>query len=323
VTAFLKQYFVLVAVDARHARRRADWAGDFIRKTRCVTFTASGRKVAVTASGRTLGNIHNLTSLEKAWAAWEALPAEERKPGAVKVGDARPLERAHEPPRGALVIRTYTRQLARGKDGGYRYTEPEDYPQPEPTGTRGGSPRRQAARFREAGHDFMWVPEIEWRALIPKTPKVGDNGPVPLTFKLRVLRYHLDPERGLGEAQWFTRAKAEDGELRWVVESVSVEKLRLRLEGYAQLQRAGSKLGLTSYAPTLLGYLDYDRRASNVHSFKMIALGEVLNTPRGIRPGLHPLGIAFEMVRHPPPAERVVPRGGRDNVERYLKIDLR
>lgn len=69
---FLKDRFVLAAVDARHARRRDDWAGDFVRETRCVTFTAAGRKVAVTAGGKTLGNIHDLKSLERAWEAWGA-----------------------------------------------------------------------------------------------------------------------------------------------------------------------------------------------------------------------------------------------------------
>lgn len=319
----MKDRFILATVDARHERSRKDWAGDFVRKTRCVTFTASGRKVAVTAGGKTLGNIGNLKSLQKAWEDWEALPESERAPGAVKVGDDRPLERAHEPPKDALVLRTYTRQLERNKDGKLRYTEAEDYPEPEPSGTRSGSPRRQAERFREAGHDFMWIPESEWRALIPRTPKVGDRGPVPVTFKLRVLRYHLDPERGLGEAQWFTKASPEDGTLEWVVESVSDKQIRLRLEGHANLRREGGSLGPTAYAPALLGYLTYDVGEKCVTDLKMIALGDVLNTPRGVRPGLHPLGIAFEMVRNPTPAERVVPRGGRDNVERYLDIELR
>jgi hypothetical protein len=55
----------------------------------------------------------------------------------------------------------------------------------------------------------------------------------------------------------------------------------------------------------------------------MIALGDVLNTPRGVRPGLHPLGIAFELVPDPTAAERVVPRGGRDDVDRYLNMESR
>ncbi len=277
----------------------------------------------MTAGGKSLGNIGNKKALQKAWQAWNNLPESERTPGVVKVGDDRPLDRAHEPPQGALVVRTYTRQLEYKDNGSVRYTKPEDYPVPEPKGTRSGSPRNQAARFREAGHDFMLIPEAEWRALIPQNPKVGDRGPVPLTFKLRILRHHLDPERGLGEAQWFTRATPDDGTLEWAVESVSPEKIRLRLEGHAHLERKGGKLGPTVYSPALLGYVTYDVRAKEITDFKMIALGDVLNTPRGVRPGLHPLGIAFEMVSNPSPAECVVPRGGRDNVGRYLQIDIR
>lgn len=320
---FLEDRFVLAAVDARHERRRKDWAGDFVRQTRCVTFTASGRKVAVTAGGEVLGNIHSLRSLQKAWDEWNALPAAERTPGALNVKDDRPIDRAYEPPAGALVLRTFTRQLERNEDGTLRYTRPEDYPQPEPPGTRSGSPRRQADRFREAGHDFMWIPESEWRALIPQEPKQGDRGPVPDTFKLRLLRYHLDPERGLGEAQWFTRSTLDDGTVDWIVESVSPETVRLRLEGQAILRRERGDREPTTYEPSLLGYVTYDRREKTVTELKMIALGDVLNTPRGVRPGLHPLGISFELVRNPSGAERVVPRGGRDNVDRYLSIEVR
>jgi hypothetical protein len=320
---FLEEHFVLATVDARHERTREDWVGDIVRQTRCVTFTAAGRKSVISASGKSLGQVRSVKSLDKVWDAWQALPESERVPGAVKVGDNRPVDRAYEPPPSALVLRTYTRQVERDKDGTLRYTEPEDYPEPEPDGTRSGSPRRQADRFREAGHDFMWVPESEWRALIPKDPQVGDRGPVRDAFKLRVLRYHLDPERGLGEAQWFTGASLDDGELEWVVESVSGDEVRLRLDGHAKLRRDGGRLGPTEYKPTLLGYLTYDLRNKSVTEFKMIALGDVLNTPRGVRPGWHPLGITFELVANPTPAERIVPRGGRDNAERYLNIEVR
>jgi hypothetical protein len=316
----LNRHFVLATVDARHERSRKDWAGDLVRKTRCVTFTASGRKSVVSAGGKALGSVHHLESLKKAWEAWQGLPESERVPGTVTVGDQRRIDRAFEPPPGALVVRTYTRQLERNSDGTLRYTEPEDYPQAEPEGTRSGSPRRQAARFREAGHDFMWVPEPEWRSLIPEDREVGARGPVPESFKLRLLRYHLDPERGLGEAQWFTRAAADDGRLEWVVESASPDQLRLRLEGRANLRRDGGRHGPTAYTPALLGYLTYDHRKNRITELKMIALGDVLNTPRGVRPGLHPLGIAFELVTDPSAAERVVPRGGRDDVDRYLNI---
>ena len=294
-----------------------------MRKTRCVTFTAAGRKCAVTAGGEVLGNIHSFRSLQEAWEKWEALPESARRGGGRAPDDERPIERALEPPPRALVVRTYTRQLEREADGSLRYTEAGDYPVPEPEGTRGGSPRREAARFREAGHDFLWIPSEEWRALIPDEPKAGDRFAVPESLKLRLLRYHLDPERGLGEAQWFTRAQATDGTLEVIVESVSGDELRLRFEGHADLRRESGNRPPTAYQPALLGFLSYDRREGAVTTFRMVALGDVLNTPRGVRPGRRPLGIAFELVLEPAPAERVVPRGGRDDLAKYLRAGER
>ncbi len=325
MVAFLKKHFVLVAVDARHAKRRDDWAGDFVRKTRCVTFTAAGKRCAVSASGKFLGNIHNMKSALKVLNAWESLPEEERSPKKIyiDVKDKRPIVTAHEPPKDALVLRTYTRQVEWKEDRTLRYTIPDDYPVPEPKGTRSGSPRRGAARFREAGHDFMWIPKAEWNDFVKPDAKVGDRYSVPLSFKLRILRYHLDPERGLGEAQWFTRSEPEDGKMEFVVEEDNDAIIKLRLEGMAKLSRKGHRGVPTSYEPTLLGYFTWNKANKEFDEIKMIALGEVSNTPRGVRSGRHPLGISFEYVKNPKPSEQVVPRGGRDNVDRYLKIKLK
>lgn len=272
----------------------------------------------MTAGGEVLGNIHHLESLKKAWTHWESLPDQKHEPATVEPVDDRPIDPALEPPDNCLVLRTYTRQLQRDQDDSLRYTVPEDYPVPEAKGMRSGSPRRQAARFREAGHDFMWIPELEWRTLIPKEPSKGDRALIPESLKLRILRFHLDPERGLGEAQWFTRSKASDGMIESIVESATSDSIHLRLEGDAKLRRESSSRPPTTYEPSLLGYVSYDRKKGLITDFKMIALGDVLNTPRGVRPGQHPLGISFEFVTNPTPAERVVPRGGRDNLDLYM-----
>ena len=59
----------------------------------------------MTAGGKVLGNIHNLKSLRKAWEAGKARPESERAPGAVKLGDDRPIVLSLVPPGGALVCR--------------------------------------------------------------------------------------------------------------------------------------------------------------------------------------------------------------------------
>ncbi len=57
----------------------------------------------------------------------------------------------------------------------------------------------------------------------------------------------------------------------------------------------------------------------------MVALGTASGLPtdaNGVitpRKGPYPLGIAFELVPHPTPAERLHPRGARDNVAAYLE----
>jgi hypothetical protein len=75
----------------------------------------------------------------------------------------------------------------------------------------------------------------------------------------------------------------------------------------------------------LLGTLEYDRQQKMFTQFDMVALGTASGLPRdanGVitpRKGPYPLGIAFELVRNPTPAERLHPRGARDNPMAYLE----
>lgn len=308
-----------MAVDARRERWRQDAIGEMVRKTDCVTITASGKTSVITASGKKLGDVswggekQRLQSLDKILKAWETLPAEERKAGMkVDYGAADPKKPFVEPPANALIVRVYNRMFDRDGEGKLRYTEPEDYAE--------GEGRNGAARLRESAQDMMWIPENEWKAFIPTSPKKGDTFPAPAAFALRLFKYHLDPERGLGEGITFGGAKADAGKLTFIVEEVTPAMVRLRLEGTAKLVQGRPDGKQTSYEPALFGHLTCDLRARTITRFDMIALGEVTNTPRGVRPGAHPLGIAFELVRQPTVAERVVPRGGRDGVERYLQI---
>ena len=56
----------------------------------------------------------------------------------------------------------------------------------------------------------MWIPRSEWKAFVPQDPREGQTFAAPESFALRLFKYHLDPERGLGEAMWFTRSKADE-----------------------------------------------------------------------------------------------------------------
>ncbi len=96
------------------------------------------------------------------------------------------------------------------------------------------------------------------------------------------------------------------------------------MQGHARLRQEGRNEP-SIYEPALLGYLEYDRVKKGFTRFDLVALGTVSGLPRdanGIvtpRKGAYPLGIAFELVREPTPAEQLYPRGARDNPAAYLE----
>ncbi len=320
----MKERFVCVALDARKERGEyKDADGDFVRATGCVTVTASGSVAVVTAGAKALGPYAGPGTGMERWLreklkAWEALPEAERRPGGVSVEKAAkidPKRAALALPKGALVVRVFNRHLARDKDGGVRHATPEDFP--AKTG------KVEAGRYAMAQNDFMWVPEAEWRGLMPDDPKKGATHPAPVTFALRLFRYHLDPARGFTEGANFTAAKADAGELTLTIEDVSEGRVRLRLEGHADLrQRGRDEPGL--YAPAVLGYLEYGRKEKAFTRFDIVALGDASGLPTDangrviIRKGAYPVGVAFELVATPTEAERLHPRGARDNPSAYL-----
>jgi hypothetical protein len=314
-----------VALDARKERGEyKDADGDFVRATSCVTVTASGSVCVVTAGGKALGPYSGPGVGMDKWLgtklkAWAALPESERAPGAVKVPRTESLDprrAALALPRGALVVRVFNRHLGWRADKTLRYIIAEDYlPKSSPASIE---------RYGMAQNDFMWIPEKEWQAFIPAEPKKDERHPVPVSFALRLFRYHLDPCRGFSEGAAFTSSKANAGKLTLIVQDVSADRLILRLEGSANLQQKGRE-GLAYYQPALLGYIEYDRSKKAFTRFDLLALGTASGLPtdaNGVvtpRKGPYPLGIAFELVTHPTTAERLHPRGARDNVTAYLE----
>lgn len=277
----------------------------------------------VTASAKALGpysgpGVGMDKWLREKLKAWEALPETERAPGAVKIAKAESLDpkrAALALPKGALVVRVFNRHLGWGEDKTLRYVVAEDY--------LPGASKAALERYGMAQNDFMWIPEKEWQAFLPAEPKKGDVHPAPTSFVLRLFRYHLDPCRGFSEGAAFTRSQADAGQLKFIVQDITSDKLTLRLEGSAKLQQPGRE-GTAFYEPALLGYLEYDRSKKAVTRFDLLALGTASGLPtdaNGVvtpRKGPYPLGIAFELVANPTPAEHLHPRGARDNVAAYL-----
>ena len=251
--------------------------------------------------------------------AWNALPEAERAPGAVSVPKAEgvdPRRAALALPPGTMVVRVFNRHLGRAADGTLRYATADDF---LPT-----SSKEDVERFAMAQNDFLWVPEKEWRALMPADARAGDRLDVPPAFALRLFRYHLDPCRGFSEGAAFTRTKADAGRIALVVQDATPDRLVLRLEGHALLKEPGRDEPST-YSPALLGRLEVDRIRKVFTRFDLLALGTASGLPRDAnglitpRKGPYPLGIAFELVPEPTAAERLHPRGARDNPAAYLE----
>jgi hypothetical protein len=135
---------------------------------------------------------------------------------------------------------------------------------------------------------------------------------------------------------------------------VSKTAVRLRLDGFVNLhnprralltyQSPGVKEHTKNpripldYDPCLLGYLSYDPTRKVLTRLEIVALGDVRGRPNGEnivaeRLGeANPLGVAFELVTDPKPADNLPPRAARDEsaarpevnlVERYLGLKNR
>jgi hypothetical protein len=325
VVALLRGKFVCVALDARKERGEyKDADGDFVRATQCVTVTASGSVCVVTAGARALGPYGSPGTGMEAWLRaklkeWDALPASERAPGAVSVPKAEgvdPKRAALAMPAGSLVVRVLNRHLGRGADGALRYAAAEDY--------LPGMGKADVERFAMAQNDFMWIPEKEAQALVPAEPVKGARAAAPASFALRLFRFHLDPARGFTEGANFGNSTAASGRVEIAVEEVTDAKLVLSLEGWADLKQAGREEPST-YRPALRGILEVDRARKAFTRFDLVALGDASGLPCdangkvAFRKGVYPVGIAFELVAQPTTAERLHPRGARDNPSAYLE----
>jgi hypothetical protein len=294
-----------------------------VRATNCVTVTASGSVCVVTAGAKALGPYGGPGQGMEKWLqgqlkAWEALPEAERKPGGVVVPPSTnldPKRAALALPPNALVLRVFNRHLGWEQDKSLRYAVAEDY--------LPGASKAEVERYAMAQNDFMWIPEKEWQALAPTEPRKGASVPVPASFALRLFRSHLDPARGFTEGANFTSTRADAGQLTLKVEDVTAEKVTLVLEGKAELKQNGRDEPAT-YQPALLGYLTYDRAKQTFTRFDLVALGTASGLPTdangkvAFRKGAYPVGIAFELVTNPTAAEKLHPRGARDNPAAYL-----
>lgn len=348
----VKEQYVPLAVDGRVINKYHDSEVDFLRELKCVANGAHGEIWVISAGGKRLERGEMIAdgktfaaSLQRGLKTWAALPAAERKPGGVQVPERGAIDpkraAAVAPPEGALIVRVYNRQLGRDAKGELRYTVPEDYIPVLRDPALGKVAGSSATRvFSQPANDMMWVTKAEWQAMMPPNPKTGQSVKVPVTLTERIFRFQLDPGRGLGEGDSFDKVTASAGQLRMTVENVSGSEVRLRLEGSVELVNPrkyleGARLtqggnrhtqvtqAAIEYRPSLLGYIAYDPARKVVTRFDMVALGDVRGRPvdenlMGERIGAaNLLGVAFELVPDPKPADFLSPKGLRDGGDQY------
>src|SRR5262245_29858240 len=183
---------------------------------------------AAAPSGEFLASInHNdparvAAMLEKALAAWDAMPREKRLPAAAL--EAAPVGRRRWEalyPADGLVLRVHTRDVDRGAG------------------------ENADGRLRAWNLDFAWFRREEALAFVPglggarsaspsggfsSAPKVGDRVPLPEAIVRRIARVNLvDDVRGQTPA--FEDSAVEKATLSSEVAGVDGDRLRLRLEG--------------------------------------------------------------------------------------------
>ena len=341
--ALIQQNFVPLTINGR-TRNFADAECRFLAKADC---GGQGRIDVITASGKRVaygelqvGNPKtHLLSLQSALKAWAALPESERKPGAIEVEERGPLDPRRNaykgPPAGTLIVRVYNRQLERTPKGEYRHTVPTDYipalRDPKVVGTDQAIPL-----WTQPANDFMWITQAEAQAMMPADPKPGLRIEVPSSLCVRIFKFHLDPSRGLSENHNFQNSTAAAGKLHLTVETVGDSpKCCLRAstvlpivhnprEGLKTYQSPGIKEHSKNmripldYDPRLLGYVSYHPAKKILTRLDIVALGDVRGRPNGEnllaeRLGdANPLGVGFELVTNPKPADRLPPLGARD-----------
>jgi hypothetical protein len=307
------EQFVPVAGDDWYQRRRDDAEGAFFRSVanqgpRKGPATASGGPTrqgiyCLTASGKLLAfrNAQDakvmLQTVRQALARWQALPAEERRPGAVKV---RELDRTdpnytRTPPPGGLILDASTRILDRDGKGCFV------------KGTCSVVGGDKAAR------DHLWLKKAEWQALVPEGAKKGQTFPMPAAVAGRLLRFHLlDNTRG--EPNYWEPGDVRRHSLTWTVEEANAREVRLVLVGTALLE-AGKGRFARGFDVALRGHLTYDRAKKAITRFDVVAVGDHWGhgtyTGRP-RPGRQPLGVALALSAGTRPGDLVPPQGLRE-----------
>jgi len=257
-------------------------------------------------------------SVAAGYAKWLQLPASERRPGsvAIKTLTARPKAAPPDhPPAGTLVLRVFQRNLKR-IDG-------DQLVRLDSQNTQAWTADRDIRWrycYNDSFADVMWVPEIEWRSLVPASPRKDQRFSLPRSLKRRMVLWHLTNRTFCVGEPWEERDILIDN-LTVTVEDISPD-IRLRLEGSLLLEMKGTPEDMKRrwqrskhrYDPNVLGFITYSPSRKAFTRFDVVALGDYSGGDceggRHSGVGRLPLAIAFELPDVASLAERLLPCGG-------------
>jgi len=305
------QDYIPVAADDWYQRRRQDAEGEFFRKvaeqgprkgaggsTRqgIYCFTADGTLLAYKNAGQDADVMREV--FQDGLKKWNRLPAERRKPGAVKVGDPGRIDANYgrKLPEDGLILTAYTRILDRDKSGAWCKGNCD---------VIGGD---------KAARDHVWLTADEAKSLLPGKSESGERYLLPPKIVERIARFHLlDNTRG--EPPPWEKTDIRSHDVALIVESSTPDRLRLRLEGAVLLaDDANADKSKRGFDVKLNGRLEYDHKAAKWTRFDIAAAGDNWGEgtfTRNARPGRQPLGVAFELAGDSP-ADKVPPQFARE-----------
>ena len=307
--------FVPATGDDWYQRRRRDAEGVFFKKITeqsprrgsstttkqgIYVFTADGELLGFNNAGDNPAAVRGLlqTSLKK----FRALPEARRKPGGAIV---EPLGKpdpqfARWPPVGGAVVQVFTRILDR-RDG---------------TLTKGTC---DFVGGDKAGRDFLWLTADDMAALMPPTalpPKPGAVSAWTAAVVRRLIRFHL-VDNTRGEPEFWADEDIRSARLRLTVTRVTDDVVEWNCGGEIRLATAADpEQAERGFDAKLTGTLRWRRKEARFDAWKLTVLGEHWGagtfTQNGVRPGRGLLGLTFQLIAEPTPAQTVPPQAARD-----------
>ena len=213
--------------------------------------------------GRLLASVNSLdprkveATLRRGLEAWEALPAEDRRPA--EPTEAAPTHRWEMSyPEGGLVLLTTVRDL------------PDDL---DPA----------APRAVKWNRDHAWFSAAEARGLLPERLEVGATRAVDEVVVRRLARCHL-VDNVVGQTLPYSEAEVVSAELTSEVVAVDGDAVRLAFTGATHVSSEGDwHLGQNAWTPRqpwprgmrtrLVGEAVWDAAAGRFTAFELVSLG--------------------------------------------------